>query len=148
MSSDLAPVDRLTAELVEGLTAVLPTDWKLIDAESQAATALQVVLFYEQGDLVTTLNGKPVPTGYVGVEYTLTLVAPEAEPQKGTARVSAAMLDLLPALDALDDLYWDRAGKMRLTTGETAYRLEVVHLSQYTTRPTPDPTPNTTPEEA
>lgn len=143
-------LNQLTAALTAALTAVLPTDWSIRDAEADTGHSLDVVLYYEQGDLVTTINGGAVPPGHVGVEYTLTLTAPETDPQKGTGRVTNAAMDLLPALDTLSDLYWDRAEKVRLNTGETAYRLPVVHLSTYTPTPTPepDPEPDPMPEEA
>ena len=131
MSSDLPAVNHLTAALVDTLTAVLPDGWSLRDAEAKTDSALGVVLYYEQGDLVTEINGGPVPIGYVGVEYTLTLTAPETDPQKGTATVTNAALKLLTALDGQPNLYWDRAVKVRLSTGETCYRLAIVHLSTY-----------------
>lgn len=148
MDSDA--INTLTADLAAALKAALPADWSIWDAEGPAGHALGVVLYYEQGDLVTTINGGPVPPGCVGVEYTLTLTAPETDPEKGTATATAAAMDLLPALDGLSDLYWDRAQKMRLPTGETAYRLAVVYLSTYRATPTPepDPEPDPMPEEA
>jgi hypothetical protein len=136
VASDMPMLDRLTAELVDTLTTALPADWRIVDADATAQRYLGVVVYYEQGDIVTTINGGPIPTGFVGVEYTLTLAAPEEDPQKGTTTVTDALLDLLPALDPLPYLAWDKASKLRLTTGETCYRLDVVNLTRYTTPPT------------
>lgn len=148
MSSDPQPLDRLAAALVKELTASLPGGWKVRAAEAKAVTSLGIVLYWEQGDLVTTINGAPVPPGHVGVEYTLTLAAPEQDPEKGTTTVTNAVVSLLPALDAMSNLYWDRAEKVRLDTGETTYRLAVVNLSSYHTTTEPDAEPDTMPEEA
>lgn len=138
-------LDALTEELVTSLTAVLPTEWSLRDAEDKAERSLSVVLYYEQGDVVTTINGGPVPVNHVGVEYTLTLAAPEEDPTQGRARVTTELLHLLPALDLMPLLAWDTATKIRLATGETCYRLEVVHLSRYA-NPTPTTEPDTVPD--
>jgi hypothetical protein len=131
VDSDTPLLDVLTAELVESLTAVLPAEWSIRDAEDKTDRSLSVVLYYEQGDIVTTINGGPIPRHFVGVEYTLTLAAPEEDPAKGRARVTGELLHLLPVLDLMPTLAWDTASKVRLTTGETCYRLEVVHLSRY-----------------
>jgi hypothetical protein len=144
-------LDALTAGLVANLEAVLPADWKVIDADEQSARALGVVLYYEQGDVVTTINGGPIALNHVGVEYTLTLAAPEEDPAKGRVRVTQALLDLLPALDAMPLLAWDTASRVVLTTGENCYRLNVVHLCRYanpTSITEPDPEPDPMPEEA
>lgn len=133
-------LDALAAALVADLTAALPGDWRIRDVDDQAARALGVALYYEQGDIVTTINGAAVPTNYVGVEFTLTLAAPEEDPVKGRVRATRALLELLPALDGMPLLAWDKATRLVLTSGENAYRLEVVHLSRYT--------PPTMPEEA
>lgn len=148
MSSDPQPLDRLAAALVDELKASLPGGWKVRAAEAKATTSLGVVLYWEQGDLVTTINGGPVPPGHVGVEYTLTLAAPEQDPEKGTTTVTNAVVSLLPALDAMSNLYWDRAEKVRLDTGETTYRLAVVNLSSFRTTTEPDTEPDPMPEEA
>lgn len=145
MDSETPLVDALTVHLVDTLTEALPTGWKLWDVEAGTAEALGIVLYYEQGDLVTTINGGKVADGYVGVEYTLTLTAPEKEPVKGQDRLNAAVLEFLPVLDSLANLLWDRAEKIRLSTGETAYRLAVVNLSSYLPNPEPDPEPDAQP---
>lgn len=133
MLSEISSLDVLAAELVAGLRAAVPSTWTVRDAEGQVSTSLGIVLWYEQGDLVTTINGRPTGPGNVGVEFTLTLAAPETDPEKGTATVTNAVVSLLSALDAMPNLYWDRAEKVRLNTGETTYRVEVVHLCTYTT---------------
>lgn len=151
VASETPTLDRLTADLVDTLTAVLPDTWRIVDADTKAERSLAVVLYYEQGDVVTTINGGALPVGFVGTEFTLTLAAPEEDPQKGTKTVTDALMILLPALDPLPYLAWDKAEKVRLTTGETCYRLDVVNLTRYTTPPTtttPDATPEPMPEEA
>lgn len=152
MSSDTVALDALTADLVGSLTAAIPAAWVVRDAEARADRSNAVVLYYEQGDVVTTINGGPIPRGFVGVEYTLTLAAPEEEPTKGRVRVTEALMALLPILDTMPRLAWDTATKVRLQTGETCYRLEVVNLSRYITHTTPttepDPEPDPMPEEA
>lgn len=145
MDSDAPLLDLIEGELVEALQAAVPHDWRVLPAEGQTTQSLGIVLYYEQGALVTTLNGGPVPSGYLGVEFTLTLAAPEADPEKGTKRVTRAITSLLPALDAMSSVYWDRAEKVRLDTGETTYRLTIVSLSRYRT-PTPNPEPDTEPD--
>lgn len=144
MPSKIPTLDRLAEGLITSLAEVVPDDWSIRDAESQTTQALSVVLYYEQGNLVTTINGGPTPVGFVGVEFTLTLSAPEKDPEKGTARVTTALLSLLPALDDSALLFWDRADKFRTPTGETCYRIPIVHLARYTT---PDPITDM-PEEA
>lgn len=144
-------LDALTEELVASLTAVLPDDWSIRDAEDKTERSLKVVLYYEQGDIVTTINGGPVPVNHVGVDYTLTLAAPEEDPTKGRARVTKELLHLLPILDLMPFLAWDTASKIRFPSGETCYRLDVVHLSRYanpTPTTEPDPEPDPMPEEA
>ena len=144
-------LDALTGALVDDLRAVLPDGWKVRDAAEQHARALGVVLYYEQGDIITTIGNTPVPVNHIGVEYTLTLAAPEEDPLKGRQRVTSALLHLLPALDAMPFLVWDSAERIILNTGENCYRLGTVHLSRYaTTTPTTDPAPEppTMPEEA
>lgn len=126
-------LDALAGALVADLTAVLPEEWKVLDADDQSARALGVVLYYEQGDIVTTINGGAIPVNHLGVEYSLTLAAPEEEPIKGTKTVTTALLELLPVLDASALLVWDRAEKFRTPTGETCYRLPIVHLARYAT---------------
>lgn len=147
MDSEIPLIDALAAGLVSDLTAVVPDDWSIRDAEARTDRALEVVLYYEQGDIVTKLNGGPVPVGFVGVEFSLTLAAPEVDPQAGTARVTTALLSLLPALDVAPLLFWDHADKFRTPTGETCYRVPVVHLAKYS--PTvPATVPDNMPEEA
>lgn len=149
MASETPTLDRLAADLVTTLTAAVPTDWRIVDADEKPATYLVPVIYYEQGDIVTTLGGA-LPAGWVGVEYTLTLAAPEHDPVKGTTTVTAALLHLLPALDALAYLVWEKAEKLRLTTGETCYRIEVTNLTRLTdpTTITPATAPEPTPQEA
>lgn len=147
MVSETPRLNALAAGLVAELAAVVPAAWAIRDAEARTDRALGVVLYYEQGDIVTRINGGPVPVGFVGVEFSLTLAAPEEDPQLGTARVTTALLDLLPALDGVQLLFWDRADKFRTPTGETCYRVPVVHLADYT--PTdPATVPDNMPEEA
>lgn len=145
MPSETPRLDRLTAELVDSLATTLPASWSIRDAEAKPERALRTVLYYELGDLVTEHAGTPFPKGILGATVTLTLTAPEAEPVKGTARVQEEVLRLVPVLDGIRTLHWDRAEKIRLQTGETGYRLEVIHLTRYTpTRTTPAPA--TTPD--
>lgn len=136
MASETPMLDIFAAELVGKLTSVLPADWSIRDAEEKSDRSIGIVLYYEQGDIVTDINNTPVPVGFVGVEYTLTLAAPETDPAAGTNRVTKALLELLPALDGLERLAWDRAEKVRLTSGETCYRLPIVNLCRYA-NPTP-----------
>ncbi|WP_262002225.1 hypothetical protein [Microbacterium sp. Mcb102] len=131
MASETPLLDALTDSLVADLTAVVPNTWKVWDAEGGAVESLSVVLYYEQGDLATTFNGQPCPPHHVGVTYTLTVTAPEKDPEKGTRTATEAVLVLLPALDSHGSIFWDRATKVRLETGETVYRLEIIHLSRF-----------------
>ena len=147
MPSETPLLDRLTAELVESLQAVLPSAWTIRSAEAKPERALGVILYHELGDLVNETGGRALPLGVLGATVTLTLVAPETDPEKGSARIGEAILALLPALDRIRTLYWDRAEKMRLPSGETAYRLEVIHLTRYTpTTTSPATAPETTEE--
>ncbi|KQQ65194.1 hypothetical protein [Microbacterium sp. Leaf320] len=151
MDSDAPALGTLAADLVAALTAALPTEWRIQPAEEGMTESLATVLLYEQGDIVTSINGGPVPPGHVGVEFTLTIAAPELEPVKGIVTATDAVIPLLVALDGLDSVYWDSATKGIFATGETIYRLEVVSLSRFTNRttnPEPDTMPDTMPEEA
>lgn len=156
MASETPTLDRLAADLVATLTAAVPDDWRIVDADAKPSAYLVPVIYYEQGDIVTTLGGA-LPAGWVGVEYTLTLAAPEQDPITGTRTATGALLHLLPALDGLPYLVWDKAEKLRLTSGETCYRIEVTNLTRLTdptpdavgaTTTEPDPVPALMPEEA
>lgn len=138
MSSNVR-ADALTGHLVSTLTAALPTRWKIRDAEAKPVKALGIVLFFEQLDFHSEVNGEELPRGFVGVDYMLTLTSPEANVTKATKAVTDALLELLPALDEMPDLYWSDAEKQRLETGETAYRLPVTLISRYTPEPTTTP---------
>ena len=130
MVSETPRLDALTASLVADLSAVVPDTWKVWDAEAGAVESLSVVLYYEQGDLATVVNGQKMPPHHVGVTYTLTVTAPEKEPVKGTKTATEAVLVLLPALDSHRSIFWDRAAKVRLDTGETTYRLDIIHTAR------------------
>ena len=128
-------LDALTASLVDTLTAIIPPTWSIRDAADPAATALGVVLYYEQGEITTIINGQKVPANHVGVTYTLTIAAPEKDPVKGNRTATDALLDLLPGLDAHRAIFWDRAERLTLTTGEPSYRLEIIHIARYKENP-------------
>jgi hypothetical protein len=130
MSSNVR-ADALTAHLVDTLTAALPSKWKVRDAEAKAVKALGIVLFYEQLDFHSQFNGDRLSYGYVYVDYVLTLTSPQTDITKATKAVTEALLELLPALDQMPELFWSDAEKVRLETGETAYRLPVTFISSY-----------------
>lgn len=133
MSSNLTRADALIAHLTTTLKAALPKTWRIADAEASAANALGIVVYYEQGDLHTTVTNERLPAGFAGVDFSLTLTAPGDDPVKGTRTVTAALLDLLPALDRIEDLYWGpTAEKVRLETGETTYRIPTTLITNYT----------------
>ncbi len=140
MSSELTRADLLIQHLTDSLRAVLPTGWKVVDAEAGASKSLGTVLYYEQMDVSNEMNSVPLGPGFVGVDFMLTLTAPQSDPEKGTRMVTAALLELLPALDSLEDLYWGpTAEKARLETGETSYRIPVTFISTYLSlTPTPE----------
>lgn len=132
MSSETARADALIQHLTDALTAVLPAEWRVQDAEAKVTKSLGVVLFYEQGNVSNEVSSVKMPAGYVGVDFMLTLAAPQVDPVKGTREVTSALLELLPALDSLADLYWGpTAEKIRLESGETAYRIPTTFLSTY-----------------
>lgn len=133
MPSDMTRADALIAHLTDALKAALPNKWRIQDAEAGAFQSLGVVVYYEQGDLHTTVTNERLPAGFAGVDFMLTLTAPESDPTKGTRTVTAALLDLLPALDGIEDLYWGpTAEKVRLETGETTYRIPSTLITHYT----------------
>lgn len=132
MSSDISRADALIQRLETALTAALPSNWRIQDAESAVSKALGVVVYYEQGGFSNEVSGTRMPDAWVGVHFTLTLTAPQTDPVKGTREVTSALLELLPALDDLDDLFWGpTAEKVRLESGETAYRIPTTFLSTY-----------------
>lgn len=131
MSSETALADALIERLETVLRAALPTDWRIQDAEAKSDKALSTVVYYEQGDISNEVAQQHLNPGYVGVDFTLTVVAPESEPVKGTRTATSALLTLLPFLDAMPDLFWGPvASKIRLESGETAYRLPITFLSR------------------
>lgn len=133
MPSSLERADALIAHLTDALETALPKSWRIVDAEAGALVSLGIVVYYEQGDLHTQVQNERLAAGFAGVDFTLTLTAPEHEPVKGTRRVTAALLDFLPALDGIDDLFWGpTAEKVRLDTGETTYRIPVTLITHYT----------------
>lgn len=132
MSSDTTRADALIQRLEDALREALPTDWRIQDAEAKVTKSLGIVLFYEQGNLSNEVSGTQMPPGHVSVDFMLTLTAPENDPVKGTRAVTSALLELLPALDGLEDLFWGpTAEKIRLESGETAYRIPTTFLSTY-----------------
>lgn len=132
MSSETTRADALIQRLETALREALPTDWRIQDAEAKVTKSLGVVLFYEQGNVSNEVSGTRMSPAHVGVDFTLTLTAPQTDPVKGTREVTSALLELLPALDALEDLYWGpTAEKIRLESGETAYRIPITFLSRY-----------------
>lgn len=133
MSSDLTRADRLIARLESTLRGALPPTWRVADAEAGNEQGTGITVYYEQGDVTSEWRGDPLPFGYVGVSFTLTLTAAVTEPVKGTRAVTAGLFELLPVLDALADLYWGPdAEKILLETGETCYRIPVLFLSTLT----------------
>lgn len=131
MSSETTRADALIERLEAVLKAAVPSTWSVRDAEAKVTKALGIVVFYEQGDISNEIAQKHLNPGYVGVDFTLTVTAPESEPVKGTRTATSALLTLLPALDAMPDLFWGpTATKIRLESGETAYRLPITFLSR------------------
>lgn len=137
MSSDLATV---AADLADYLVANCPTGWIIADSEKLRKTT-KTALSYEQGDLTIDVIGQDLPTGFIGVEFLLTLSTPETDATKGLPRVTEAMGHLFAALDMTDQIRHANAERVRLDTGESAYRLPIAVLAAYNI-------PTSQPEEA
>lgn len=134
MSSDTTRADKLIERLETVLGDALPEGWRVQDAEGQTTTTLSMVLYYEQGNVRNEVPPANLPAGYLGVDFTLTVAAPEKDPVKGTRSATEGLLVVLPILDGLADIFWGpEAQKERLTTGETVYRIPITFLSNYIT---------------
>lgn len=135
MSFDLSTI---ADDLGDRLREVLP-GFDVRNADLAAGTyTLDMLLTYEQLDISAEFDGSRLPTGWVGVDFQLTLAAPETDPEAGTARLSAALPAVCRALDGLDDLVWNRAIKARDNAG-TFYNMPISLLAQY---PEPDEEPD------
>lgn len=130
MSSDLTRADRLVNRLTTSLAAACPKGWRFKDAAEGVAASTGIVVYYEQGAVSNEYRNDPLPVGYVGVSFLLTITAPNQDAVKGTRAVTAALLDLIPALDSLDDLYWGPTAEIeQLESGEVFYRIPTLFLS-------------------
>lgn len=119
------------AYIHESLEELLPDDFQVLDIEKAGDTFRKLTATYEQGDITSQISGGELPRGVVGVEFVLTLIAPEKQGEAGVSRVSSAVMDLVFALDHMESIAWTTANRVRLSTGESAYRLPITYLATY-----------------
>lgn len=115
------------------LTAQLPEEWRVQDAEKPLGATSGIVLTYAQGNLDVDLVGTTMPNGFLAVDFALVLSAPETDATKGLPRLNAAAVQLFRALDAHEAIRWVGAERAVLQTGETIYIIPAQVITTYNT---------------
>lgn len=127
MSSELVTVAQ---DLHAYLTDQCPKAWKITNAEELGKTKTTgVVLTWEQLDISIESLGQELPAGAVWVTFQLVLSVPETNATRALPRLTRAMSDLIPVLDAAPEFRWGPdATRTRLVTGESAYLIPIAAL--------------------
>ncbi|MGW9345958.1 hypothetical protein ACWGR3_30925 [Streptomyces albidoflavus] len=123
MSSKLATVRKA---LRDAIKPHVPAKWRIVPSLEAIQKLAVPALYFEFTRIANTVDGQPIPAGTVLTEFDLVVTVPLGSVAKDEDAVDAAVLDLILALDGLDDVMWDTAEKGRLGD-QLAWRVSISH---------------------
>lgn len=113
MSSDTYVLATAGQQLRDNLRVAIPDlAIPIRDIDSgPAANQLVVEITCQQGDISAFADGKRLPHGWVAVDFEIGLTAPEKDLAKANVTLLQHLPILITALDAVDNVQWDRAAR-------------------------------------
>lgn len=150
MSSDYPQIVTLETAMPD-LTAAINTALPTLTTRDMANGITNnpgVVLYIDQGDLATSMQGQQLAPGSVQLSVNLALASRYKDPAKALKELNARILALLPVLDQIPFLHWTTAQRGVLDdTGTPCYIIPALILTTYPAPVEPEPTTPETPEE-
>lgn len=121
MFTDLA---TLRNDVKTRLTPILPADWKYEPTLEGTIKARVPVLYIEFVAIETSVANANLPRGSVAARFNLIITDPKTDTEKAEDAVDGHIVDIIRALDPMDDLYWEGARKARLADGPLAWTFD------------------------
>ncbi|CAI9386086.1 hypothetical protein [Microbacterium sp. T2.11-28] len=126
MSSDSYALATVGQQLGENLRVAIPDlAIPIRDIDSgPVMNKLVVEITYQQGDVSAFFDGQRLAPGWVAVDFELGLTAPEQDLTKANETLLQHLPALISALDAVDNIQWDRAAR-GVDGGGAFYKLPI-----------------------
>lgn len=133
-----ADLPNIRSAVKETLTGILPATWH-IEPTLEAPTKRLVTAVYLEFTGITahTANGDELGPDELGANFNLVIQSTSTDTAKAEAEIDAAILPVIRALDAQDDLWWSNAEKGRMQDGGLLYWRITGGAIATTTDPTP-----------